>query len=78
MSAPKIEWSQLKQDELEEVLTAGRAEGARRAQRLMQLLGVQQQKGPGRKASDPLASLIAEFEDSDDPDTDAAADTALS
>lgn len=75
---PRIEWERLSQDDLEFTLNKGREEAARRAQRLMALLGLAEQKGPGRKAADPLSRLIAEFEDSSETEDAAAADSGLS
>lgn len=81
MSAPRIEWQKLSQEELTETLNDGRRETARRLKQLRGLLlGVEPQSGPGRKAADPLERLIGELlgEDTPDAEEDAPAVTSLS
>lgn len=80
MSAPRIEWLKLSQDELASTLNEGQAEVARRLVELRSLLGVQPQSGPGRKAADPLERRIAELlgEDSNEMEDAVAADSGLS
>lgn len=77
--SPRIEWASLTQAELEQILTAGRAEGARRVRSLLSLMGVSGggDAKRGRKPADPFAGVLSELtgEDGEDPEEGAAADS---